>query len=379
MSRIQLAFLGLAAVAFLAVLWQIVLLWLASRLIPDRAPDEVYKVACDDGWVIELARYKAPPLDPASAAAQLPPVICCHGIGANSISLDLAEEISLPRYLRARGFDTWLLDLRGRGGSERPPPGRGRYDYDFSDHARFDVKAAIELVRRETGASKVAWVGHSMGGMSIYGHCELHGDDEVQAAVVCGSPVAWPRPPKIAVFARFARFHRLPAVYQVLAARVVAPLAGYWHPRIAKLIVNPKNMDGRLMRVGLARALANMSNRAIQQLADWITTNELKDGERVFFKELSRITVPWLAIGGRVDRLVPPENVKVGFDQVRSKDKKWILAGKEAGFAEDYGHIDLLLGRNCREEIYRPIAEFLEAYPLSRVEHAPAMLDAPLR
>jgi pimeloyl-ACP methyl ester carboxylesterase len=360
MIRIELALAALAALAVFALLWQILLLWLASRLVPDRAPDEVYKVACDDGWVIELARYKS-----KGGAPHLPPVICCHGIGANSISLDLTEETSLPRYLRSRGFDSWLLDLRGRGGSARPPAGRGAYDYDFADHARHDVKAAIDLVRRETGAPKVAWVGHSMGGMSIYGHCELHGDEALQAAVVCGSPVAWPRPPKVAVFARFARLHRLPALYYVLAARLVAPLAGYWHPRIAKLIVNPKNMDGRLMRVGLARALANMSNRAIQQLARWVTTDELKGGDHVFFRDLSRITVPWFAIGGRVDRLVPPENVKAGFDRIGSTDKKWLLAGKDEGCVEDYGHIDLLLGSRCRDEIYKPIAEFLEAHPLA--------------
>lgn len=358
MSRLQLVLLVFALIALLGALWQLLLLWLASRLVPERAPDEVYKVACDDGWVVELARYKG-------TATHLPPVICCHGIGANSISLDLAEEISLPRYLRARGFDAWLLDLRGRGGSARPPQGRGPYDYDFSDHARFDVKAAIDLVRRETGAQKVAWVGHSMGGMSIYGHCELHGDDALRAAVVVGSPVAWPRPPKIAVFARYARLHRLPAVYQVLAARLVAPLAGYWHPRLAKLIVNPDNMDPRLMRVGLARALANMSNRAIQQLAHWVTTGELRGaGGYVFFKGFGRITIPWLAIGGRVDRLVPPENVKAAIDQLGSAEKKWLLAGKESGMVEDYGHIDLLLGSRCRDEIYRPIAEFLEAHPL---------------
>ena len=359
MSRIELALLAFAALAVLAVVWQLLLLWLASRLVPERGPDEVYKVACDDGWVIELARYKS-----NGRAPHLPPVICCHGIGANSISLDLAEEISLPRYLRSRGFDAWLLDLRGRGGSARPPEGRGAYAYDFSDHARYDVKAAIDLVRKETGAKKVAWVGHSMGGMSIYAHCELHGDEALQAAVVCGSPVAWVRPPRIAIFARFARLHRLPALYYVLAARIVSPLAGYWHPRIAKLIVNPRNMDGRLMRVGLARALANISTRAIQQFARWITSNELRSADHVFFENLGRITIPWLAIGGHVDRLVPPENVKVGLDRIGSRDKKWILAGKEHGCVEDYGHIDLLLGSRARDEIYKPIAEFLEAHPV---------------
>jgi len=360
MSRIELALWVAAAVALAAILWHALLLWLASRLVPERAPDEIYKVACEDGWVIELARYRG-------TAAHLPPVICCHGIGANSISLDLVEEISLPRFLRARGFDVWLLDLRGRGGSARPPAGRGPYDYDFFDHARYDVKAAIDLVRRETGAAKVSWVGHSMGGMSIYGHCELHGDGAVRAAVVCGSPVAWPRAPILAPFAPLARLHVLPAVYQVLAAKLVAPLAGYWHPPVAHLLLNPRNMEPRLMRLGLARALANMSSRAIQQLASWTTTNVLRAGDHVFFRDLQRITIPWFAIGGEADRLVPFEGVQAAIDQLGSTEKQWLLAGHSSGFKENYGHIDLLLGSHCREEIYEPIARFLERYPLEQV------------
>ncbi len=360
MSRFEIALYVLGGLVLLALLWNALLLWLASRLVPERSPDEVHRVTCEDGWVLTLERYRG-------SAKHLPPVICCHGIGANALSLDLVPEISLPRFLRARGFDVWLVDLRGRGGSATPPAGRGRYDYDFHDHARYDVKAAIDLVRRVTGATRVSWVGHSMGGMSIYAHCELHGDEALHAAVVCGSPVGWPRRPILASFAPLAPLHRLPAIYYVLVCKLLAPLAGYWHPPVAWLLLNPHNMEPRLMRLGLARALANMSMRAIRQLARWTTTNELRCGEHVFFRGLAGITVPWFAIGGAADNLVPHECVKAAIDQLGSSDKEWLLAGRSSGHRHDYGHIDLLLGKLCREEIYEPIARFLERFPVAPV------------
>jgi pimeloyl-ACP methyl ester carboxylesterase len=168
----------------------------------------------------------------------------------------------------------------------------------------------------------------------------------------------------------------LPAIYQVLAARLVAPLAGYWHPPVARLIVNPTNMEPRLMRLGLARALANMSNRAIQQLASWTMTDELRCGEHIFFRNLARITVPWLAIGGEADLLVPHESVKAALERLGSSEKRWLLAGRSSGHQNDYGHIDLLLGKFCREEIYRPIAEFLERFPFNHPDDA--LRDGPL-
>jgi pimeloyl-ACP methyl ester carboxylesterase len=354
MSFLEIALLALAALLLLALLANAVLLWLGSRLVTDAAPDEVYKVACEDGWVVELARYRGTRPD-------LPPVVFAHGIGANATSLDLDEEVSLPRFLRARGFDCWLLDLRGRGGSAKPPAGRGAYDYDFEDHARYDAKAAIELVRRETGAPKVAWIGHSMGGMTAYGYAEIHGDEALQAVVVCGSPVDWSSRPILAPVAGLARLQRLPALYYVLAARIASPLAGYYNPFLARLIINAENVTPRVMRIGLARGLANIARRPLHQLAHWIRTGELQGREgRIFFRDLGKITVPWFAIGGAADHLVPPENVRVALDRLGSREKRWLLAGKASGHAHDYGHIDLLLGSRCREEIYTPIAEFLE-------------------
>lgn len=371
--------LGLAAVAF--VLWNVFLLLLARRWKPERAPDTVYRTACDDGWVIEVARYNAPPRPEGSP--RLPPVIVCHGLAVSSISLDMAEDVSLPRFLRARGFDVWLVDLRGCGASARPPAGRGRYDYAFDDHALRDVKATIELVKRETGAPRVAWVGHSMGGAVCYAYAEQLGDQDLQAVATIASPTGWKKHLFVSKLSPFAKWVLLAGLPQELPARVISSVAPLVYQRLplVSILINSRNAHDRHVRIGLANVLANPSMRLIRQFARWSQSGELRseDGTRVYFRELAKVTVPWLAIAGKADELVPPENVRPGWEQLGSPRKEWLLLGEEHGHAADYGHCDLVMGPKAREEVYLPIARFLESHPLEAASPsaAPAALASP--
>src|SRR5262249_29520777 len=58
MSRFELALYFLGGLVLLALLGHALLLWLSSRLVAERAPDETHRVTCEDGWVLELSRYR---------------------------------------------------------------------------------------------------------------------------------------------------------------------------------------------------------------------------------------------------------------------------------------------------------------------------------
>ena len=58
MSRFEIALYVLGGLVLLVLLWNALLLWLASRLVPERSPDEVHRVTCEDGWVLTLERYR---------------------------------------------------------------------------------------------------------------------------------------------------------------------------------------------------------------------------------------------------------------------------------------------------------------------------------
>jgi poly(3-hydroxyalkanoate) synthetase len=80
---------------------------------------------------------------------------------------------------------------------------------------------------------------------------------------------------------------------------------------------------------------------------------------------LSEVRIPMLLLAGSKDLLAPPMAV------ARAKEHlggpvKFLVAGKSHGFAEDYGHADLVLGRRSPDEIF-PLVEAFLASHASRV------------
>ena len=56
------------------------------------------------------------------------------------------------------------------------------------------------------------------------------------------------------------------------------------------------------------------------------------------------------------------EDLEHVFEALGSDDKKFVLAARSQGFSTDYGHVDLILGKRARDEIYPNIAEWIEAH-----------------
>ncbi|RME21832.1 MAG: alpha/beta hydrolase, partial [Deltaproteobacteria bacterium] len=131
-----------------------------------------------------------------------PPVLLVHGISSNHRTWDLGPQRSLARALQARGYDAWLLDLRGHGLAERDPAGRRqRNGWTMDDYGRYDLPAAIDHVRSVSGFDRVGYVGHSMGGMVAAIYNALVGDDALAALVVVGSPVDFADPDPLVTLA----------------------------------------------------------------------------------------------------------------------------------------------------------------------------------
>jgi pimeloyl-ACP methyl ester carboxylesterase len=347
------------------ILWAIVILallsfvgWLTSRYYHvERYPDEIHFARTADGWRIALHRYRA--RQPLGAE----PVLLIHGVGANRYNLDFSDELSLAEYLATSGYDAWIIELRGRGFSSRPRLfSRYRYDWCFDEYVEQDLPAALALVRRVTGADAVQCVGFSMGGMALLATLgDARVAPSVRAAVAMAAPASFKRQSRYLAgrFIRSARWLR-----HAFLLRVVAPLAGYWHPAPIHILHNPENLDGRTLRLAMVNLVTNFSRNEMLQFSDWIVNDVFRsiDRRRDYRAELGRVTTPLLFLAGPRDLLAPPDMVKAAFDAVASRDKKLALCSRARGFQVNYGHMDLVLGRAAPAEIYPLVRDWLDAH-----------------
>src|SRR5262245_52793870 len=69
-------------------------------------------VETHDGWNLAVYRYRH--------RSKSHPVLLVHGLGTNRFDVDFPDpRYSLAKYLHRRGFDTWIVELRGAGSSRK--------------------------------------------------------------------------------------------------------------------------------------------------------------------------------------------------------------------------------------------------------------------
>lgn len=296
-----------------------------------------------------------------------PPVLVIHGISSNHRFWDLTPEHSLAETLRKAEFDPWLIDLRGHGNAIHTSDGeRQRYGWTIDDYGRYDVAAAIQYIQTETGYSKVAIVGHSMGGMVASIYTAIHGDEHVAALVTVGSPVVFPTGDfhswlgkTISNLGKMPRSFGTPAVARFMAG---------WHDAIPvhgeSILFNASNMSDHMQRTMLRQIVSPTSRGEVKQLHQMLIQGRLvsADGHTDYTASLANVDVPILAIGGAGDFIVPPIRVEPWSTVTGSEDVTVAMASEANGYVADYGHLDLVLGPAAPREILQPIALWLNEH-----------------
>ncbi len=310
-----------------------------------------------DNWDIALHHYRG-------GRADLPAVILCPGYACNRYFLDFDERYSLARFLARRGLDAWVLELRGHGYSE-PAEGHHSRGWTFDDLVRFDVPTAVTHVRDRSGRGLV-WIGHSMGGMVMYAalgeNPAVH--ESVAGLVTLASPLAFPPVASAMVRGLGELFLKLPLpeVLPQHGALVALWSALGWTSRGIEIGMNPANVDHRVFGRALRQSICNVPRTMLRQLAQWSLTGEFRSCDRQtdYRANLSRITTPMFVIAGAADRLASPEMVRFAYDRVSSNRKQYREFGAGRGDSADYGHIDLIFGRNAPDEVFPAVSAWIE-------------------
>lgn len=329
-------------------------------------PDERHVARTRDGWQLALHRYRP------KRRAHATPVILCHGMGSNRFNMDGPGTTSLARALHAAGYDAWVLELRGAGHSKRRlGPTRWFAEWTFEDYVQHDAPAALRLVRRVTGAPRALWVGHSLGGMVAYALLMTPTAEGVAGAVTLASPgmtaVGHLGLDRFVALRRLLRYAP-PRIPTALVTRLAAPFAGPLSTALADPIRDwgwhPDNFDLDVVRFMMRWGVEDLSRSLLTEFARWYAARRMSDRYDLFSftDHLERVRVPMLIVAGSEDRLTPAPDIAEVAERLGSADKTFLVAGRATGFAHDFSHVDLLLGRHAHTDVYPRLVEWLDAH-----------------
>ncbi len=345
---------GLAALW--ALTWAHLVHW-RKRLARPARYDETHRIGTPDGCAFELRRLRPQASDGG------PPVLMCHGVAINHRNVDPDEQLSLARTLRDAGKDVWLLTLRsGRADLSRAE----RLLCSFAAMVRHDVPQAVQEVRQRTGSAQIDYIGFSMGGMLWYGTLDHTVPQlQVRRTVIIGSPG---RVGRILPFAGIFKGLRPTSMVGLplrLGAQLVAFGAEWFETWIHRLTMNLRNCTPGYVRHVSMEGVQDVPGPLLHDLIRWAYTDRVPrlDDGRDILAGLGNVDVPVLMVAGTADKLCPVGHLQVAFDRWGCNKphtpKRMLVVGRAHGQSDDYGHTDLMIGRNAAQEVFSPIVQFL--------------------
>ena len=74
----------------------------------------------------------------------------------------------------------------------------------------------------------------------------------------------------------------------------------------------------------------------------------------------------WIGSSGSMfstsDTNAPASGCESLLDRLGSAERSFVLLGTPAGFRRDYGHVDMVIGRDAADEVWPRIAGWLDAH-----------------
>ena len=333
-------------------------------LIADAGAQQTSAISRELHWAITEEKFELAleRLRSEKTARSRIPVVLSHGLLVSSLFLNLDDEHSLARYLALEGFDVWNLSLRGTGRSLNPLKG-GSKSWTLDDMIDKDIPAVIRYVQRESGSPRIVWVGYELGGLLLYGYLEKKGDSGLAALVTIAAPVTFTHPQQEPI-KRLLKIEESPTLKKAFLSlgapflgRLLIPLV----PKMEALFYNRENIDDDIKSKLLEETLVDIHPGVLDHLLLMIKRGEFisADGKLSYRKNLAKIRVPMLLIGGEEDKLAPPESIRVVYRNVSSTDRTLRIFGPRSKDSAAYGHIDLILGKKAKREVFPVIARWL--------------------
>ena len=292
-----------------------------------------------------------------------------HGFAANARMWNSpTQKRSLPRYLCEAGYPVYVIDLRNRRDAGLPV-------WDMDDYVLYDIPCALNYIAGREETPLLHWIGHSMGGMLAYMFQTLGRAHRLVSVTTLGSPGLRVQPAgarHISASKSLLQSLLRPAPDQGRLDLIPPSLIG---AVLALNFMSRNPLGGSVSRSSFAAMLSgnymgNVSKTEARQLTSIVEGRGLHSRRFRFNYALNchRITAPLLVFAGDKDRIAPRKLVEQGYTDAWAKSKKFIPLGRRFGQKASYGHMELIMGHTCEQDIWPKLLEWLEE---SRADRMP--------
>jgi len=340
-------------------------------------PPRLHDFTTSDGVKLRLVRYRG---------GAKGPVLLAHGLGVSGLIFAIDTiATNLVEYLFENGYDVWVLEYRA---SVDLPASRTQFTAD--QIARFDWPAAVQEVRRLSGAADIQVVAHCYGA-TTFSMAMLSGLGGVRSAVLSqvGPIVKAP-----ALTELKSKLH-LPDLLEKLGVSFMdtdpeehATWKGRLLDAAARLVpgaAEERTKDpvsnritfiyGPLYKLGNLNpatfaalhemfGVANIS--ALKHLARMVRAERVVDagGGDVYLPHVTQITpFPILFIHGAENQCYLPESTE---EAQRLLQRTFPHVAYERHVIPGYAHIDCIFGQHAHRDVYPLLLQHLAQYPAAQ-------------
>ena len=268
-----------------------------------------------------------------------PTALAVHGAVENGRIFYSGSGRGFAPLLARRGWDLWVLDLRGRGLS-RPRVSR-HSTWGQTEIIVEDLSAAADAVAAARGRLPQAWLCHSWGGVLVASHlARFAARREAAAAVV-----------------HFGVKRRIRARH----LRRLLPIELNWK-RLGPLVTRAAGyLPARRFGWGAddeSRGTHRDSVAWIREDGPWVDPGDGFDyGAAAHGLRLP----PTLWLAGAADHVLGnPADVRLFMAECRQMEGPLWLLARDAGFRHDYGHVDMLTHPDADDDHFPKVAGWLE-------------------
>lgn len=333
----------------------------AKRALRLPAP-EVYPIKTADNIELLLTRYNG---------GKKGPIMMVHGFSGNSQTFSIGTiDTNLAEYFFEHGYDVWLFDYRL---SNLLPSSKNQYTVD--EVAKFDYPAAIDEIKKVTGAAEIDILAHCVGSIALF-MAMLNGLKGVKSIVSAQIAANFYAAPQVKWK---AGLH----VPEVLDALGIKSLTAYtsteetWFEKLydnaLKLYAEPIAGDcdnptchrmtfmfGPLFEHDQmnkathdieVEMFQNANMRTYEHLTLMIRKHILvnAEGEDIYMDNLNRLNIPIAFIHGEKNQLFDPKSTKTTYDELCAVNGK---DNYEYHLIKGYGHNDCMYGKNTAKDVY---------------------------